>query len=705
MAAGLFQELWGLDVQDVAQYLEQDCDLPFEQSELYVVADGHNQIDTTRRVSQFRKIRDVALCDLVEPLVSEMSKGDPVLDYSLVRNDVTHIRYEKGGFFTKHQDYVSVTSNMVEEFSMLVCVTPKQFVKSQQGGKTVIHTNQGRFLSDTTTTPGCALVFRKDLEHESTVLEEGEKHIIMLNLWGMRKDTGGVLIVNFEGCEGEREAATKEGALRKLAHDMSYVIPLAEARQSRKLAEHIDSQESFGKQIIYFTCYDANYDGFGTIFRILQRMYVSSQEVELQADLIRAYGLECQHIFVAAEDAGDSTSKAKPEDQHEYPSSDQITQNISISMMNGSVHSFEAFPTDTIKDLKQRLKKATGKSGLALFAEDSTLPLNDKSTLESCGLPLGLTALKQTTKVDEYRLLGVDDTQVTHLAFSMSDEAPVDEDGSDVILCESSARARVVSEAAKAAELPFVRFEVLLVEGELSISGDTCRPCRHKFKMDPAFISIGDLGNVLGLGSVSSAWEGGGTWWEAEQTWPGHRNPDNPRLYNLQSVLKPGLNAMSVMEYVFGDCDSQMEDEDISELVQKTDFGKISNAMQTHPEFPANTNPFFHIDADGQTSFTSEQATCTSAYLKSILFIDQLKAQIGQVPWQFPQSSKSRQETLCNERVYGHVNILMASGLVRLSESGQASDREGRHEMLERIYRGSKDDQDEEDEDSEWVGW
>merc|ERR1712113_1145806 len=135
------------------------------------------------------------------------------------------------------------------------------------------------------------------------------------------------------------------------------------------------------------------------------------------------------------------------------------------------------------------------------------------------------------------------------------------------------------------------------------------------------------------------------------------------------------------MKYVFGDCDSEVEDKDINELVEEPAF-----AVQDHPDVP---NSFFHLNTDGHTSFTPQQAAYTSAYLKNILFIDQLKSQISKVPWQFPQSSKSRHETLCNERVYGHVNVLMASGVVRLSDNSQvsASNMEARREMLLRMYR------------------
>merc|ERR1712014_482706 len=124
------------------------------------------------------------------------------------------------------------------------------------------------------------------------------------------------------------------------------------------------------------------------------------------------------------------------------------------------------------------------------------------------------------------------------------------------------------------------------------------------------------------------------------------------------------------MKYVFGDCDGEVEDKDLTELVEEA----APTMMQDHDASPKNSDAFFHINTDGKSCFTDQQAAYTSEYLKSILFIDQLKRQIDKVPWEFPQSSKSRSETLCNERVYGHVNVLMASGVVRLCDNNQGSD-------------------------------
>ena len=73
-----------------------------------------NQTDSEIRTSKARAIRDPALFDLANRLVDHLSSSDDIMTYSLVRNDVTHIVYDTGGFFKPHHDYLSLTSNCVQ---------------------------------------------------------------------------------------------------------------------------------------------------------------------------------------------------------------------------------------------------------------------------------------------------------------------------------------------------------------------------------------------------------------------------------------------------------------------------------------------------------------------------------------------------------------------------------------------------------------
>jgi hypothetical protein len=52
------------------------------------------------------------LFGLAQAVVVQVAAGDALNDLYLLKNDVTHIVYETGGFFKKHADYLSLTSNV-----------------------------------------------------------------------------------------------------------------------------------------------------------------------------------------------------------------------------------------------------------------------------------------------------------------------------------------------------------------------------------------------------------------------------------------------------------------------------------------------------------------------------------------------------------------------------------------------------------------
>ena len=60
-------------------------------------------VDESLRRSRFRALVDGPLFDAAAALVAAVSAQDEMYSYRLVRNDVTEIVYEKGGFFQRHQ--------------------------------------------------------------------------------------------------------------------------------------------------------------------------------------------------------------------------------------------------------------------------------------------------------------------------------------------------------------------------------------------------------------------------------------------------------------------------------------------------------------------------------------------------------------------------------------------------------------------------
>jgi hypothetical protein len=107
------RELWDLPVQDLISYLSV-LPAPTEPSAVYEVATEEKRVEPGLRQSTFQAHKDSKLFDLAARLVEHLSASDDVMAYRLVRSDVTHIVYGKGGFFKAHQDYLSLTSNCIQ---------------------------------------------------------------------------------------------------------------------------------------------------------------------------------------------------------------------------------------------------------------------------------------------------------------------------------------------------------------------------------------------------------------------------------------------------------------------------------------------------------------------------------------------------------------------------------------------------------------
>ena len=111
----------------------------------------------------------------------------------------------RAAFFKTHQDYLSLTSNCVEEYTLLLSTNTAEQAANAEGGQTRVYFEAGgkgaASLSAAydTTAPNHALLFRKDLDHEAELLSAGEKNILSLNLLAFRKRASHqVLVVDFE---------------------------------------------------------------------------------------------------------------------------------------------------------------------------------------------------------------------------------------------------------------------------------------------------------------------------------------------------------------------------------------------------------------------------------------------------------------------------------------------------------------------------
>ena len=282
-------------------------------------------LDTEQRSSTFRELNDPKLWSLCEEVVACASATDEKCSYSLVRNDATHIRYLEGGYFKTHQDYLSLTSNCVEEYTLLVAVNDSAEAASAEAGTLASTSRRGASARQarcpprtTRPRPGHALLFRKDLDHEGEPLLKGVKNILSLNLLAYASTSNQVLVVEFEPSAAARTADETERSRppsKQIRVEAGGTTPrvrprplLAEANAPSfailvdelcgMLRAHVDwanrAAETAGEpapSVVRYVCPpEISHAAFGTVFKMLRRMHVTADEILKHEQAIEFFG-------------------------------------------------------------------------------------------------------------------------------------------------------------------------------------------------------------------------------------------------------------------------------------------------------------------------------------------------------------------------------------------------------------------------------
>ena len=184
---------------------------------------------------------------------------------------------------------------------MLICVTPAELARETRGGETVIHGYQCSLKSRASTTPGRALIFRKDLEHEGAEVAAGEKHVLALNLWAVRKQNSSqVLLVDF--FEGDDAVVvgdeSRESALLAAAKQPAFAIPVGYLRDKDNVLLRTVQQANRQANedgcpppiLVQYTCRDFTPTEFETVFRVLMHQRISEKAVVAHAHVLQYFG-------------------------------------------------------------------------------------------------------------------------------------------------------------------------------------------------------------------------------------------------------------------------------------------------------------------------------------------------------------------------------------------------------------------------------
>jgi hypothetical protein len=256
--------------------------------------------DESRRSSTFRALTDATLFSKCDSLVEHISAADPNYKYVLVQNDVTQIKYVQNDHFGVHQDYLSVTSNCVEEFTLLVALNSPEAAEQTTGGHTRVYFEAGGkgkagclTCAYDTTKPGTALLFRKDLDHEGEPVISGSKEILSLNIHAFRKrTTTQVLLVEFDDeCSEPPKKSSRAESLLAIANAKTYAICVDDVPQGSMLYTHIEwANRETSLPIVRYKSVEFDFSSFATVYRVIMRMHVDAKDIERDALALAFFG-------------------------------------------------------------------------------------------------------------------------------------------------------------------------------------------------------------------------------------------------------------------------------------------------------------------------------------------------------------------------------------------------------------------------------
>lgn len=682
---------------------------PFQSSQLYSSQRDETFINEDLRKSIFRTIQDPKLFDLIDTdIVQNILNNDPenkTHNFMLRRNDVTHIKYYKGGFFKKHRDYLSTTSNFVEEFTFLLCVTPTEALNNGdnhgaaggttsggtaavKGGETKLF-GYGTSKCYDTSTPGTGLLFRKDLEHEGCELIQGEKHIITLNLYATRRETNDqVLLVTFPNectdTDPAQDAADCETTkkMRSLLHiasneSLSYVIPvqnlfgMLEAhvrfanKQHRERLGLIDDSDydddgdngvssSSKPPVIHYECKDFDFETFGVIVKIFNNAYVEEEDLVMARNCMDYFGpISTENILV-------NLSLVPEEIGVEKDMTTTSTTNIVAT-------NSDTTNTNSIKDDNKR---------------------NDEHGQDG-------TNAKEQQQVQKNSKLKYKD---------LLDDKSFDR---DIIVCENEARMQAVANVAQMLGESFVPFKIAFVEGLI------CDDMEFivNVPMTAAACVLGDYNNIFSIWKLCQRFHGdedvsphplnrvnleSNYWAKIPDEYKDKYQALTPGTTNFdcfdwnmwyESEMDEVYDELKINGFGFGlqigfqkNCDVKAT---ISQSLFKDEDDILSKNLK-HPErnvvflpgledhicsSDGNDTSFFHRNKEGMITFSKDQAERTSNYLSSIDFEERVKRQLQQKRFELPQEIGRVNGMFCNEAVYGKANILWVCGVIRLADS------------------------------------
>lgn len=644
-------EFQDIDISKLRLYLDT-CSQSFEDSQLYSGAKKEKFIDLALRMSKFRSIIDPVLFNIADDLLFKLTESNDLNAFTLVRNDITHIKYEPGGFFKEHRDYLSLRSNIIEEYTLLICVTPPDLANNTVGGETRIHVNCDYIhTSQSTIRSGCGLLFRKDLIHEGLILKSGSKEIVSLNIWVTRKQTmnDGILFVTFP----ETEVNDNIDPIIDAVYGQSYVLSINQILKypNSILTNYYHFSSGFNNdKIVKYQCNKATYQQFGVIFKALLGMYLSLGEYKDHASILDFFGFGPETLLI--DFIGDGKIKSELPELENYPETQEDDPQIFLGL--GDCCCNKCGRSKLVTNLYNCIKC---KQVQYCSRKCQTVHWNQCHRYE-CGT--------QKKIVNE----------------------------PDFIICPSEERTMMVSQLTTELKRSYIRFRIVFAEGTATFGGEMLGTDPVHLKMAPVWVSIGDYDNIYLQWILMSTGISSDKYIPITDIFA---DPESSKIYN-QALIKGNYPVKLITEDEDEDVDEKEDSEtqglikcDSYELKIKFNLqvAKSDNINMTclinsilgdngeKPRIiPLNAillpnegkalyqNKFFHVDQNNKTCFTAQEAELMCKYIEDSDFINRVKGQLNNINFQLPQLMQSNEGDFCNESVYGTFNFIQVTGIV-----------------------------------------
>jgi hypothetical protein len=149
-----------------------------KDSQIFNRTTREHLMDSEIRSSKKVEYKDKKLFKFVDKhIIPVLNNNELDFNFMLIHDDLQVVKYNKGGHFNKHQDFVNFTSNEFQNYSFVLCVK-----SCSEGGETILHFDDKPFKFETGKNLGSLLLFQKDTIHEGSKVMEGEKQVLIGNL-------------------------------------------------------------------------------------------------------------------------------------------------------------------------------------------------------------------------------------------------------------------------------------------------------------------------------------------------------------------------------------------------------------------------------------------------------------------------------------------------------------------------------------------